>query len=52
MADQFEQCFNKADNFAGLGQYADAIASYDKAIAINQDYPLARQNREIALRKM
>jgi hypothetical protein len=35
MADQFGQYYNKAEDFAGLGQYADAVSWYDKAIAIN-----------------
>ena len=34
MADQFGQYYNKAETFAGLGQYADALIWYDEGIAI------------------
>jgi tetratricopeptide (TPR) repeat protein len=34
-----------------MGEYTDAIASYDRAIAINPDFIEARENREIALQR-
>ena len=34
-----------------LGQYTEAVASYDKAIAIDSDGTNAQENREIALQK-
>ena len=33
------------------GEYSDAIASYDKALAINPNFTEARENREIALQR-
>jgi tetratricopeptide (TPR) repeat protein len=43
-------------NFRGvalheLGRYAEAVGSYDKAIAINPDYAEAKLNRNLALKK-
>jgi hypothetical protein len=34
-----------------MGEFTDAILSYDKAIAINPDFTEARENREIALQR-
>jgi Flp pilus assembly protein TadD len=34
-----------------LEQYAEAVSSYDKALAINPEDPEARECREIALKK-
>jgi tetratricopeptide (TPR) repeat protein len=45
------QFYNEGTGFARLGQYAEAIASYDKAIAINPNLTGAKQDREIALER-
>ena len=39
---------NRGLALSDLGRYAEAVESYDKAIAINPNYILAKQNREIA----
>ena len=33
-----------------LGRHAEAVDSYDRAIAINPDYTKVKQNREIAIK--
>lgn len=51
MADRAVQYYNEGVSFAKLGQYAEAVASYDKAIAINPDYAGAWEAREIAVQR-
>jgi tetratricopeptide (TPR) repeat protein len=45
------QFYHEGVDFARLGQYAEAIASYDKAIALNPDLTGAQQDRKIALER-
>lgn len=52
MVEQAEQYFNNGIDFADLGRYAEAVASYDKAIAINPDYAGVWNYRGIALGKL
>ena len=44
--------FNEGIYFYNISQYENAIASYDRAIAINPDYPEAWYNRGISLNKL
>jgi tetratricopeptide (TPR) repeat protein len=46
---QTDQYYNEGKNIAKLGQYTDAVTSYDKAIAINPDYAEAWFNRGVTL---
>jgi tetratricopeptide (TPR) repeat protein len=46
------QFYNEGVVFARSGQYAEAIAAYDKAIAINPNVTGAHQDRVIALEKL
>jgi len=50
MQNRAEYFFNDGVAYAQLGQHEEAIASYDKAIAINPDYTEVRESREVALK--
>ena len=43
---------NRGYAFDSLGRYTEAVDSYDKALAIDPDNAGAKQNREIALKKI
>jgi len=43
-----EAAYNRGTALVLLGRYEEAIASYDRALAQRDDWPEARQNREIA----
>jgi len=43
---------NRGNALDDLGRSEEAIASYDRALAINPNYEMARLNREIVCRKM
>ena len=47
--DQAVQYYNEGVEFAKLGQFTEAVASYDKALAINPDYAEAWKSRGKAL---
>jgi tetratricopeptide (TPR) repeat protein len=49
MKDRAMQYDTEGVNFANLGRYEEAVASYDRAIAINPDYVDAWHNRGNAL---
>ena len=49
---QLVEFFIEGDRFINLDRYKEAVASCDKAIAINPDYAVAKENREIALKKL
>ena len=49
MEDRAKQYFNEGLNFARLGQYSEALDSFDKAIAIKPDYADAWNGRGYAL---
>jgi Flp pilus assembly protein TadD len=48
-ADLADQYFSEGINFSNLGQYSDAVASYDKAVFIRPNNADAWLNRGIAL---
>jgi tetratricopeptide (TPR) repeat protein len=48
-ADLAEQYFNEGVNYSQVGQYSDAVASFDKAIFIRPNNAEAWNNRGIAL---
>ena len=43
-----DAAYNRGTALVLLGRYEEAIASYDRALAQREDWPEARQNREIA----
>jgi tetratricopeptide (TPR) repeat protein len=51
MEDPAEQYFNEGFDFFQQGHYSEALASFDKAIAIKPDYTEVKKNRENALQK-
>jgi len=44
-----ESFFNRGDAQVLLGQYDDAVKSFDRALGLRPDWPEARRNRDIAL---
>jgi len=44
-----EVWFNRGNVLDELGRWDDAIESFDKAIAIEPGFPVARKNREFAI---
>lgn len=44
-----ESAFNRGDAFVLLGQYDDAVKSFDKALTLRPGWPEAQRNRAIAL---
>ncbi len=47
--DQFDQYFNEGLNYLNLGQYSEALTSFDKVNAIDSYYPNVWNDRGLAL---
>jgi tetratricopeptide (TPR) repeat protein len=45
-----EEYFFEAEHLTQLGQHSEAVASFDKGLAINPNYAAAWYNRGIALK--